>query len=312
MNKIYISKETDPYFNVASEYQLLTEADDNTSLFLWQNSSCVVFGRNQNIYAECNTEYLKKHNILPVRRFSGGGAVYQDIGNLNFTFVAKEKNADTKKYLSVIKNAINTFEVDCNFSGRNDLLCNGKKFSGHAYYTEDDNNMYHGTIMINVDIDMLSKALKPSYLKLESKGIDSVKSRVVNLSDINSSITTNAVREALIKSFVEVFGESEDIKYIDKENFQAPLFRKINTDKWIYDEAPQYSINFEKKLSIGIVTISVDVENGLIKQIKIQTDSLSVINFAECEKLLIGRKFDKDYIFAYIEKFITKLINNSL
>ncbi len=304
MNRIYLSRESDPYYNIAAEYQLFLEAKNDTYLFLWQNSPAVIFGRNQNIFAEADTEYLKENNISPVRRFSGGGAVFQDLGNVNFTFITKEKNADTQKYLSVIKKAVASFNVNCDFSGRNDLLCEGKKFSGHAYYTNDDNYLYHGTIMINVNLDMLSKVLTPSVLKLNSKGIDSVRSRVVNLSQINKDITTTKIKKAIIEAFIEVFGKSEPTINIDKEYFYAPLFQEINKDKWIYGESPQFNIMIEKKLCCGNVSISADVNDGIIRQIKIQTDSLNVFNFSACEEHLIGNVFQENIIFDYLDKVI--------
>ncbi|MBK5201475.1 MAG: lipoate--protein ligase [Spirochaetaceae bacterium] len=304
MNKIYSSSETDPYYNVAAEYQLLLEAQEDTNLFLWQNSPSVIFGRNQNIFAEVDIEYLKNNNIYPVRRFSGGGAVFQDFGNVNFTFITKEKNADSQKYLSVIKKALSHFNVNCDFSGRNDLLCDGKKFSGHAYYTNDDNYLYHGTIMVDVNLEVLSRVLKPSFLKLNSKGINSVISRVINLSEVNNNITRENIKEALIKAFTEIFGKSEPLINIDKSCFIAPLFQEINQDKWIYSESPQFSITVEKKLNWGNVSISTDVNDGLVKKIKIQTDSLNVFDFSECEKRLIGFVFQENLIFDYIDTYI--------
>lgn len=304
MNRIYISQETDPYYNVALEHQLLLEANDDTLLFLWQNSSSVIFGRNQNLFAEVDTQYLKENNISPVRRFSGGGAVFQDLGNLNFTFITKEKNIENDKYLKVIIKALNSLNINCEFSGRNDILTNGKKFSGHAYYTSDDNYLYHGTIMVDVNLDMLTKVLKPSFLKLNSKAIDSVRSRVVNLSQINNKITTQKIEKALINSFIEIFEKSEPLKFVNKDNYYAPLFKEINKDNWIYGESPEFSITIEKKFSFGNVALSTNIENGRIKKIKIQTDSLIVADFKACEEELKGMLFQEENIFNYVEKYM--------
>ncbi|NCD04843.1 MAG: lipoate--protein ligase [Spirochaetia bacterium] len=304
MNKIYISQETDPYYNVALEHQLLLEANDDTLLFLWQNSSSVIFGRNQNLFAEVDTQYLKENNISPVRRFSGGGAVFQDLGNLNFTFITKEKNIENDKYLKVIIKALNSLNINCEFSGRNDILTNGKKFSGHAYYTSDDNYLYHGTIMVDVNLDMLTKVLKPSFLKLNSKAIDSVRSRVVNLSQINNKITTQKIEKALINSFIEIFEKSEPLKFVNKDNYYAPLFKEINKDNWIYGESPEFSITIEKKFSFGNVALSTNIENGRIKKIKIQTDSLIVADFKACEEELKRMLFQEENIFNYVEKYM--------
>jgi len=309
MNKIYLSQETDPYYNVALEYQLLEEAQDNTILFLWQNSPAVIFGRNQSIFAEVDIDYLLKNKISPVRRFSGGGAVFQDLGNLNFTFITKEKNANPEKYLSTLNKALSSLNINCEFSGRNDLLCEGKKFSGHAYFVNDDNYLYHGTIMIDVNLDMLTNVLQPSFLKLNSKGIDSVRSRVINLAQVNKNITKEKVIDKLIKSFKDLFGQCEPIKYLDRNNYFAPMFSKIKTDQWIYGESPQFSITVEKKLSIGNVSISCDVEDGLIKKIKILTDSLKILDFSKVEEKMIGTVFQKNTIFDSLEIFINDKFN---
>lgn len=229
MNNIYLSREIDPYFNIAAEYQLFLEAKEEAALFLWQNSPAVIIGRNQNIYAECDLNYLEEMKILPVRRFSGGGAVFQDLGNVNFTFITQEKDADTEKFLSVIQNAVASLGINCTFSGRNDLLYEGKKFSGHAYYADNGNYLYHGTVMVDVDMDILSGVLRPSFVKLQSKGIASVRSRVINLSQINSEITIDAVKDAILLAFLKIYGESEPIKYIDRKSIQPDLWDTIQS-----------------------------------------------------------------------------------
>jgi lipoate---protein ligase len=305
MNQIYLSLETDPYFNIAAEYQMLLDADSSVRFFVWQNRPAVICGRNQNLYGECDVEYLQTNRILPVRRFSGGGTVFQDLGNVNFTFLTREENADTEKYMNVIQRALSFFDVTCQFSGRNDLLCQGKKFSGHAYYTENGNHMYHGTIMVNVDMGTLDKVLKPSFIKLQSKGISSVRSRVVNLSQINHNITVESMKQALIRAFIEIYGECEPVHPVNRKNTKAPLFETIRTQQWIFGESPNYSISFEQKLSCGNVTICADVTDGIIRHIKIHTDSLTVFDFSACEKQLIGTVFQKSDVFKFIEKYVT-------
>ncbi|CAH2716554.1 Lipoate-protein ligase A [Neobacillus rhizosphaerae] len=304
MNRIYISRETDPYFNIATEYQLFLEAKPEAALFLWQNDPAVILGRNQNFYAECDVKYLEQMQILPVRRFSGGGAVFQDLGNVNFTFITQEKAADTEKFLSVIQNAVASLGIDCTFSGRNDLLYHGKKFSGHAYYADNGNYLYHGTVMVDVDMDKLSGVLSPSSLKLQSKGIASVRSRVINLSRINSEITTDAAKEALILAFVKIYGESEPIKYIDRKNLQPELWDTIKREEWIYGEAPSFSISEERKLPFGNVTLSADVAEGRIQRIKIHTDSLNTVDFTILENTCMGELFEIKVLFERIEKYV--------
>lgn len=304
MSRIYVSQETDPYFNVAAEYELFLGAKQEIALFLWQNEPAVIFGRNQNVYAECDVAYLEKMNISPVRRFSGGGAVFQDLGNVNFTFITKEKDADTDKYLSVIQQAVASLGIDCRFSGRNDLLYQDKKFSGHAYFVDNGNYFYHGTVMVNVDMDLLSGALSPSLLKLQSKGIASVRSRVINLSQINSGITIGAVKDALITAFTKIYGECGNIQYVDRKSLQPERWDVIKRKEWIYGEAPAFSLNEERKLSFGNVTVSAEVEEGRIQRLKIHTDSLLALNFSALEREWVGALFQINELFDSIEKFV--------
>lgn len=306
MNRIYVSLETDPYFNVAAEYQLFLQSDEDTCLFLWQNRPAVIAGRNQNFFAECDMAYLERHQILPVRRLSGGGAVFQDMGNVNFTFLTKERRADTDQFLSVIKSAVASYGIVCTFSGRNDLLYEGKKFSGHAYYTDDGNYLYHGTIMVDVDMDMLSNALKPSLLKLRSKGITSVKSRVINLSQINGEITAAGIKDALMGTFSAICDTCAPVQYISKETMHLSLLDIITHDEWIYGEAPEYEINAEKKLPLGNVSIAADIVDGRVRHITIHTDSLSTFDFFDCEKKLIGVLFKEDTLFDRIAEYMDK------
>ena len=247
---------------------------------------------------------MNKNNISPVRRFSGGGAVFQDLGNVNFTFITKEKNAEPEKYLLVLKKALDYFNIDFEFSGRNDLLCNGKKFSGHAYYSNDEKYIYHGTIMVDVDLDMLEQLLKPSYLKLNSKGINSVRSRVINLTELNKNITRENIKESLLRAFIEVFGKTESIINIDRDSFVAPKEQIINKDEWIYGESPKFSIALERKMECGNVSIYANVIDGVISNIKIQSDTLIIIDLSKCEESLKGQLFQEDSIFNDINKYI--------
>lgn len=306
MNKIVISNEFDPYFNIAAENQLFLNADEDIHLFLWQNDASVIIGRNQNLYAECDLHYMKEHNIKAVRRFSGGGAVYHDKGNVNFTFITKEKTAIQFKFLRWIQSAIANLGMECEFSGRNDLLYKEQKFSGHAYYTDDDNYMYHGTILVSVDTGQLEKALTPSMLKLKSKGIASVRSRVVNLSSIHSEITSERVKQAFIDTF-----PYENIKYIDRTNFKAPLEQMLSSYEWLYAQSPEFEIEFERRYSFGNVSIYVTSSDGLIQSAKINTDSLFLFDFKPCESELIGKCVSEQAVWEYMDRYLAAYLKRS-
>jgi lipoate-protein ligase A len=299
MKKIVISREFDPYFNIAAENQLFLASEEEMHLYLWQNDASVIIGRNQNLYAECNLTYLEENNIKAVRRFSGGGAVYHDKGNVNFTVITKKNVADEAKIIKLIQAAIAQLGIDCEFSGRNDLLYNHQKFSGHAYYTDGDNYMYHGTILVNVDFEQLEKVLTPSMLKLQSKGVASVKSRVVNLSSLQSEITTEKVMQVLIETFA-----CENIEYIDKSNFTAPLEQMLSSYDWLYAQSPKFDIELERRYSFGNVSVYLSCSDGLIQNMNINTDSLHPYDFNSCVSKLLGTSFCEQAIWECMEQYI--------
>ncbi|WP_106768785.1 lipoate--protein ligase [Paenibacillus faecalis] len=294
MNKIVISQENDPYFNLALEEELLRNAQpDEVTLYLWQNEKTVVIGRNQNPYIECDIEQIKQNGGHIARRISGGGAVYHDLGNLNFTFVCKKSQEDLTKQIAVLQKAVERFGLQVERSGRNDLTCEGKKFSGHAFYEEDGNAFHHGTMMVDVDLSMLAKVLKPSKLKLESKGITSVKSRVVNLKELNDEISISSLSEALIDSFKEIYGENSSLVKYNRQEKSPDLMKKYMDDRWIYGESPVYNASIEKKTSSGNIQAFFQVEHGLVKELKIYSDSISILDFREVENRFIGMNFNE-------------------
>ncbi len=202
------STSNNPWFNLAIEEFLVENVkDDEIILYLWQNKDTIVIGSNQNPWKECNVKEIKNDGIKLARRLSGGGAVYHDSGNLNFTFIMGKELYDLEKQLGVILRSVNSFGFNGKFSGRNDMEIDGKKFSGNAYYFGDCSTYHHGTILVNASLSKLSKYLTPSKQKIVSKGVDSVKSRVVNLRSINSDISIEKIKVEIIKSFQECYGK---------------------------------------------------------------------------------------------------------
>lgn len=306
INQIIVSRQTNPYQNIAYEKYLLDTFQDGVILYLWQNAPSVIVGRNQNLFCECDLSYLEKHKILPVRRFSGGGAVYHDMGNVNFTFLLKEDSENFDKIHEVVKETVHSLGVICEFSGRNDMLCDGKKFSGHAYLLENGILMYHGTIMASVDFLQLERAITPSIQKLNSKGIASVRSRVMNLSENDKDITTKKIVEAFIMTFRDRIGMVNDtIVYFDEKTSikeVETMANKLASDKWLYGESPEYNVCIEKRVEKQNFLFRMNIQDGVVSKVMVETDSLLVDSAKKYQQALLNQPYFPDTIDLMIEK----------
>ena len=265
------SRLTDPHHNLALEETLLERADDAVILYLWQNQSTVVIGRNQNPWKECRTALLKQEGGHLARRLSGGGAVFHDLGNLNFTFLMPQALYDLDRQLEVICRAVRSFGIAAERSGRNDILARGRKFSGNAFYKNGKQAYHHGTILIDADLEKLSRYLNPPRAKLAAKGVDSVRSRVGNLKELNGEITVGAMKAALTGAFAEIYGGP-----VEKiECSPAPaLAERYGSWEWNYGQRLPFSFEWEDRLSFGCVRIEAQVENGIIRAAKVFSDAM--------------------------------------
>lgn len=231
MYKYICSENTSPYYNLALERSLFDFVDEDTViLYLWQNSHTIVIGKNQNAYAECKVDEFINAGGTLARRPSGGGAVYHDLGNLNFSIICNESIAKEHTYQRIVKEALRFFGIVSEFNGRNDLTVDDKKFSGNAFYVKDDVLCQHGTILINSDFKELSKYLTPDISKLERNHVKSVESRVVNLSEISDKITVESMKEAMIKATNAVrLGKAPTESKVEE-------YKKIfENDEWILE-----------------------------------------------------------------------------
>jgi lipoate-protein ligase A len=290
MNKIVTSLEHDPYYNLALEEELFNNVrEDEVIFYLWQNEKTVVIGRNQNPWLECDIDTLKKEGGTLARRLSGGGAVFHDLGNLNFTFITRRRQKDLEKQLKVIKDALKSLGIECETSGRNDLTINRRKFSGHAFYETGDRYFHHGTLMVDVDLEFLGKILKPSKIKLESKGITSVKSRVINIKECLNDIDMDDLKTALIKSFTNLYGDIDEKVDFKKEKYIPKEYYKYSSTEWIYGESPNFDVKLEEKLPIGNVQVLLKVKDGVIEDIQCYSDSLEDLNFESFKAMWKGK-----------------------
>lgn len=228
--KYYFSKGFDPYENLAVERSLFEFTYENTAiLYLWQNDNTIVIGKNQDIYSECRADEFKAHGGRIVRRMSGGGAVYHDLGNLNFSIITVKSNDSEQAYLDIILQMAENLGIKAEFGGRNDVVCDGRKFSGSAVYDDGEKVCRHGTVLVNTDIEKMTYYLTPEREKLKRHGVESVRSRVMNLSEAGPEITVDAVK----KSFIEATG-AEPLN-AEPDALSVKKYTVLfGSEKWIY------------------------------------------------------------------------------
>lgn len=299
-----INDNNDPYFNHAAEEYVMKNFEEE-AFILWINKPAILIGKNQNTISEINLDYVTENNIELVRRLSGGGTVYNDLGNMNYTFItyknpneSKLENGFEKFALPVIK-ALGSLDVDAKFSGRNDVTIEGRKFSGTAQYSMKDKLLHHGTIMYNCDMSKMSKALKPKPLKFRDKSVKSVSSRVTNIAEhMKENMTVEEFREYL-KDFIIKYNNIEKVYEFngyDLAEIEKIAENRFRTWEWNYGKSPVYDFENSVKYKSGIVEYHLNVENGIIKDMGIHGDFFGTKDIDEISSLLKGVRHDKQSI----------------
>lgn len=302
---LYESPSHDPWFNLAIEEYLLGRAEDSVILYLWQNENTVVIGKNQNPWKECKTTLLEQEGGRLARRLSGGGAVFHDLGNLNFTFLLPQTEYDLDKQFSVIQRAVARLGIATERSGRNDVLAGGRKFSGNAFYKNGKQAYHHGTLLVDVDKDRLSRYLNPSKAKLQAKGVDSVRSRVVNLRELNPEVTIPALKAALAASFAEVYGGEPQIldeRTLDMVKIEA-LAARNRSWQWNFGQKLPFSFSCAERFPWGGVEIELRVESGAVRQAKVYSDAMDWQLPQLLEQALAGCRFTKEDLLNAVTPF---------
>lgn len=298
---------TDPYYNMAfDEYCLESLPIDEPVFYLWQNRPAVIVGFNQEVNTEVNLEYLKQKGIALVRRVTGGGAVYHDLGNLNYTIVGRSEDLerDYPEYASIMMKALQSLGVPATLSGRNDILVKGKKVSGFAKRVIRNRLMVHGTLMYRVDVDVLTNVLNPSATKLQSKGIASVRSRVANLCDYLPEVQD-------IQTFSNRLEEILSGHYADAEyqltGEQLATIQKLADEKfaqweWNYGRSPKATLTHSARLACGTVEVHLTLAENRIASCRFGGDFLGNLPASDVEKALQGVVFEADSIRACLSQ----------
>lgn len=294
-----------PYSNMAlEEYLLFHVKKRECILYLWQNHKTVVIGRNQNCWKECRVAKLEADGGYLARRLSGGGAVFHDLGNLNFTFICRKEDYDVLKQTQVILESVRFLGINAKRTGRNDITVDGMKFSGNAYYQSGDFCYHHGTLLLRVDKLLMSEYLKVSKEKLQSKSVDSVKSRVTNLSEYAPDISPVGMREKLLEAFALVYRrrvEEYPEDRLDREEI-GRLSGRFESWKWKYGRKIPFTDEICRRFSWGEVQIQLEVDGGRIKDARIWSDALSTDITCMIERSLFETVFRAEDLREAVSK----------
>ncbi|NLJ58245.1 MAG: lipoate--protein ligase [Tissierellia bacterium] len=302
--KFIENTSTDPRYNLAfEEYVFKNLETDEDFILLWRNGPSIIVGKNQNTVEEINMEYVKENNINVVRRVTGGGAVYHDLGNLNFSFIGKadsNEKIDFKAYNIPIIKALEKLNVKCELSGRNDLVIDGKKISGIAQSITKGRVLNHGTLLFDSKLDTLSKALNVRRDKIESKGVKSVESRVTNIKPyIKENIDVLEFKELLLKNIFDYFNapvEYYELSEEDKKNIQKMVDERYGSWEWNYGRSPKFNYKGYNRFTGGSIEVRLQVEEGIVKNCKIYGDFFGKKDVKDIENILIGTKYDIDEV----------------
>ena len=290
----YCSESLNPWKNLALEEYLLDHVPaDTLILYLWQNQNTVVIGRNQNVWSECDVNWLRAEGGFIARRLSGGGAVYHDVQNLNFSFVADQDTYDLSRQMNIILQTVSSFGLPAQCSGRNDMVIEGRKFSGNAFFQRNNKHLHHGTLLINTDTEAMNRYLRVSEEKLKSKGVSSVKSRIVNLQELNPEITVDTAKARILDITAQICcmePEEWTLSDSDQSDINA-LERKFSSWEWIFGRRIPFTWSKEGYFSWGGADIRLSVNRGIVEQAVIYSDAMDAKFIEFLQSRITGNRF---------------------
>jgi lipoate---protein ligase len=278
--RVLVSDAHDPWFNLAIENWIFRDMDPRQHvLFLWRNWESVVIGRFQNPWTECRVEEMELNGVSLVRRQSGGGAVYQDLNNSNFTFMSGRDIYRRENNFAVVLNGLKRFSIEAERSGRNDILVGGRKVSGSAFKNSSDRSFHHGTMLIDTDLDRLTRYLNPGAEGIETKGIASVRSKVANLREFNAAVDHDVFCSALIEEFFRFHGTECAVEYLVRDDLELlddvrRYYEMLRDWDWRFGKTPKFSRQLSVRFDWGGVELFLDCGNGIIEDVRLYSDVL--------------------------------------
>lgn len=302
---------TDPRINLAIEEYLLKTMDVEKDPFLlfYINEPSIIIGKNQNTSEEINTDYVDSNGIHVVRRLSGGGAVYHDHGNLNYSFITVddgESFRNFRKFTEPVVQALQGLGVNAELSGRNDLMAEGRKISGNAQFSTKGRMYSHGTLLFDTEVEAVVSALQVSKEKIESKGIKSIRSRVANISEfLQEPMTVTEFRSAILHS---IFDGEEKVRYYELTEQDWVGIHEISKERygnwdWNYGKSPKFNMKHSNRFPVGGIDVRLQVENGIVKDASIFGDFFGVGDVSEIEEAVIGVKYERASLDEAIHQF---------
>lgn len=306
--RILKSEVTNPWFNLATEDWIFQELDSDTHiLFLWRNAETVVIGRSQNPWVECKTDKMEQDGVYLARRQSGGGAVFHDLGNTNFTFLSPKEDYNQDANFEIIINALHKLGIEATQSGRNDMQVGDRKISGSAFKHAVDRSFHHGTLLVDANMQKLGDYLHPHPLKLKAKGIKSVRSRVANLVEFNDSVTHETLSQAIIEAFCDYYGQQVEVEELDEASLKNEphlnkYYQQMADWDWRFGKTPAFSHHIETRFDWGIIDLHLDVEQAMIKEVVIFSDALNVDLIESLKQTLTGVRYTIEAVQAQLNQ----------
>lgn len=309
--KLIFSDSLHPHLNLATEEWLFQSVDPSTQiLFLWRNEETVVIGRNQNPWSECNLARMKDEKVHLARRTTGGGAVFHDLGNTNFTFLSPKDGYRRENNIAIVLEAMKSLGVSGYASGRNDLYLDQadgpRKFSGSAYREKIDRAFHHGTLLLHADLGRLGRYLTPNPKKLQAKGKESVRAQVMNLAEVTAGIDHAAVTEALARSFARFYDEAPEVLNLSMASLREipelkSQFEELSSFDWLYGKTLEFTQKCDAYLKLGFFDFHFRVENAVVTDLQIFSDCLFPGIVDDFREALLGKAYTADGVREALE-----------